>query len=86
MDIRVQQLLLMIDEYTSEDHIIRHSNVYKSLNNELTELLKPKVYDLGQATDWFLKNSSGSVVCYSKSAREECFTYPQALSFYENNK
>jgi hypothetical protein len=48
----------------------------------------PTVYTLDEAMQWFLENSTGTVMCVKKDgagsdAGKECSSYADAKSFYE---
>jgi len=40
------------------------------------------VNSLEEAREWFLKNSSGVVICVSGDREQECRSYPEAVAFY----
>ncbi len=40
------------------------------------------VGSLEEATDWFLKHSQGSVICWNGGKPKVCDNYPQAEIFY----
>lgn len=42
------------------------------------------VYSLGEAMNWFLENSIGSVICVKDGVQIECKTYAEASLFYQN--
>ena len=43
-----------------------------------------KVYSLDEARDFFLRNSSESVVCVKTREEKECKCYPEAQEFFSN--
>lgn len=39
-----------------------------------------------EAMEWFLSNSSGSIICKNKKGEEkECFSYPEACCFLDEH-
>ena len=48
-------------------------------------MVMDKVYDLHEAKDWFLKNSSGNVICVDgRNGSKEVDCYPDAETFFNN--
>ena len=41
-----------------------------------------KVYNLYQAMNFFLENSSGSCICVKNEIEKECKSYPEAIEFF----
>jgi hypothetical protein len=41
------------------------------------------VYSLSEAMNWFLSNSSGTVICVKGEEQKECSCYPDAEAFYK---
>lgn len=42
-----------------------------------------EVFSLSDAMNWFLENSSGSIVCVKNVEKCECNSYPEAKSFFQ---
>lgn len=43
-----------------------------------------KVYNLSEAKNFFLENSSGSITCVKNGKEKECNSYVEALAFFND--
>lgn len=45
-----------------------------------------EIFSLDDAMNWFLKNSTGSIICVKDGEKQTCNDYPEARKFFESKR
>jgi hypothetical protein len=70
------------DDISQGTHILDTPNLKNLGKNEL-RMGKAKVYTIGGAMNWFLKNRNDSVICVCATREKECRSFSEAQAFFE---
>jgi hypothetical protein len=69
------------DMYWAEEQDVELVEAKEKIEQSSTKG-KPMVKSLDEAMEWFLVNSSGTLICHNGSAQKAINSYPEAVDFF----